>query len=69
MKKTESECLDCISLGLHCIGDSCSNRSVTRFYCDKCGNEETLYHYDDMELCKDCLLAKFDVVGGSEFFF
>lgn len=49
-----------------CIGDACPNRNVTRFYCDNCGEEETLYIHDGEELCQECLLEKFDKVDGSD---
>ena len=65
MRKIEDECV-CCEPDLHCLGNSCPNRNVVRFYCDKCGNEETLYHYEDMELCECCLLDEFDIVEGSE---
>ena len=63
MKRTESECVDC---GFPCMGNACPNYSVTRFYCDKCGQEETLYHTEDGDLCVDCILANLPVVEGSE---
>lgn len=66
MKKLENECVGCTSVGLHCIGSSCPNLNVPHFYCDECGYEEKLYHYNDRELCKDCLAEEFDVVEGSE---
>lgn len=65
MKKIVNECVGCTDIGLHCIGDSCPNRNVVRFYCDKCGAETTLYDYYGDELCADCLLEEFDVVEGS----
>ena len=67
MERIESECVDCTSVGLHCMGSSCPNRRVVRFYCDKCGCEETLYYYDDRELCADCILDELEVVEGSDF--
>lgn len=66
MRKIENECLGCQDIGLYCIGDTCKYRNVIRFYCDKCKEEETLYHYDGMELCADCLLKMFEIVEGSE---
>lgn len=63
MKKKENECVSC---GLPCLGNSCPNRNVIRFYCDRCGEEEILYHYDGEELCQHCLLEEFEVVEGSE---
>ena len=67
MKKVENECVGCTDLGLHCLGSSCPNREVIRFYCDRCGKEEILYHYENEELCKDCLLEKFEIVEGSDY--
>lgn len=52
MKKVENECVQC---GLPCLGSSCPNRNVTRFYCDNCGEEETLYEYEGEELCIECI--------------
>ena len=65
MKKIENECIDCPK-ELGCMGDACPNRNVARFYCDRCGDENTLYHYDGEELCADCLIEQFDMVEGSE---
>ena len=63
MKKIESDCVGC---GLPCLGKSCPYREVTHYYCDKCGEEETLYYYDGAELCIECLLNEFEIVEGSE---
>ena len=65
MIRIENECLDCPS-ELGCLGDSCPNRNVTRFYCDRCGEEDILYYYDNEELCRDCLLKEFEIVEGSD---
>lgn len=62
MQRTESECVDC---GKPCIGIACPHYRVTRFYCDKCGAEETLYEYGGQELCGECVLKNFDKVEGS----
>lgn len=60
MEKTFDECVGCTDLGLPCIGSSCPNRNVTRFYCDECGEELTeIYDYNGMELCEDCILKEF----------
>lgn len=63
MRKIENECVDC---GLPCLGNSCPNRNVVRFYCDRCTKETTLYNYYGEEICKECLLREFEVVEGSE---
>jgi hypothetical protein len=56
MKKLFDECIGCTDIGLPCIGSSCPNRSVTRFFCDKCDEEITeVFLYDGQELCEDCL--------------
>ena len=63
MKKIENECVQC---QLPCVGDACKYKNVIRFYCDRCHEETMLYHYEDEELCGDCLLKEFEVVEGSE---
>jgi hypothetical protein len=63
MQKIENHCVDC---GLPCLGSSCPKRNVTVFYCDKCGDETTLYHFDDEELCLDCIQERLEVVEGSD---
>lgn len=56
MVRYENECVSC---GLPCLGNMCPNRNVKRLYCDKCGDEaETLYEYDGMELCENCVLSE-----------
>lgn len=66
MKKIENECTGCQDIGLHCLGGTCKYRNVVRFYCDQCGEEETLYYFDEEELCADCILKRFEVVEGSK---
>lgn len=66
MKKIEDECVGCVDIGLPCLGTSCPNRNVVRFYCDRCGDEKKLHYYEGEELCVDCILEKLEVVEGSE---
>lgn len=66
MRKKENECLNCERLGLNCIGRTCPNLSVTRFYCDRCGEETTLYDYDGEEICESCLLKEFPIIKDSD---
>lgn len=55
-RKTQNECVSC---GLPCLGNSCPNRHVTRYYCDDCGEEEDeLYDFDGYELCERCTLKR-----------
>jgi hypothetical protein len=63
MIKYENECVSC---GLPCLGVSCPYREVAHYYCDCCGGEGKLYHYDNKELCEECLLKNFEVVEGSD---
>jgi hypothetical protein len=65
MIKYENECVGCPT-EMGCLGSICPNRNVVRYYCDHCGSEEKLYHYDDSELCEECLLKNFEVVEGSD---
>lgn len=67
MKKTENECINC-PLEIGCLGSSCKYMNVTRYYCDYCEDEATLYNYDGDEICIDCLLQNFEVVEGSDIF-
>ena len=59
MKRVESDCVDC---GLPCMHKSCPHYEVTRFYCDECDAEKTLYHYDGEELCIDCIKKRLEKV-------
>lgn len=68
MRRVENECVGCKDIGLPCVGSSCPNRNIVRWYCDECGEETTLYYYDDdIELCADCLLGKFEIIEDSEY--
>lgn len=60
MIKKENECVDC---GLPCLGSSCPNRNVIRIYCDKCGEEGKIYHYDGEHLCITCIEDTLEEVG------
>lgn len=64
MIKLEDECVSC---GLPCIGSACPYRSVPHFYCDKCGDESTLYEFEGKQLCIDCIIDRLDVVEGSDY--
>lgn len=54
MKKIENECVGCPP-EIGCFGESCPNRNVPHYYCDKCKEETDLYYYDGQELCIDCI--------------
>lgn len=62
MKRTENECVGCKEMGLPCLGMNCPNRDVTRFYCDSCGEEAQLYHYEGKELCIECIEKRLEKV-------
>ena len=65
MKSIENECVGCPP-EMGCMGSACPYQNVTRYYCDRCGEEDTLYEYYNEELCQECLLKEFKVVEGSE---
>jgi len=52
--KKENECVGCPP-EMGCLGSSCPNRNVIRIYCDKCGDEGKIYHYDGEHLCISCI--------------
>lgn len=65
MKKIKNECVGCPP-EIGCLGNSCPNRNVVRFYCDCCGEEAKLFYYDGKEMCLDCIEDTLEVVEGSE---
>ena len=62
MHLTDNECVNC---GLPCLGSGCPYRNVTRYYCDECGDETTLFHFDGEELCIECIESRLEKVEGS----
>ena len=65
LKVTESECVGCPP-EMGCIGSSCKYRNVTRYYCDNCKDETTLYEFEGFELCIDCIKKELTIVEGSD---
>lgn len=65
MKRVENECV-CCPPDMGCIGNACPYVNVARYYCDICGEEDVLYHYDGQELCIECIRNQLDVVEGSD---
>lgn len=65
MKIITNECVGCPT-DFPCIYYACPYYQVERFYCDKCGEETTLYDTEFGQLCSDCLLKEFPIVEGSE---
>ena len=66
MRITESGCVSC---GLPCLGKNCRHYEVTRYICDECGDETTLYEWDGAELCLDCIERLLIKVEGSDGWF
>lgn len=60
----ESDCCDC---DLPCIGTACKYYQITRYLCDKCQEETTLYEFDGRQLCVDCLCNELVIVEGSAY--
>ena len=57
----ESDCVDCPA-EMGCIYGACPYYRVVRYYCDKCGEEETIYEFDGEQLCADCILERLERV-------
>lgn len=68
MMIVENECVGCPP-EMGCLGSACPYLNVKRFYCDKCGKEETLYKFDGQELCIDCIIKQLTVVEGSDCYY
>lgn len=64
----EDECVGCPpSMG--CLGSSCPNKNVKRYYCDKCDEEfepEKLYVVDGEDVCVNCILKEYQTVAQEE---
>jgi hypothetical protein len=60
MKEITNECVGCPS-EMGCLGNSCPNRNVERYYCDVCGEEldDEIYEVDGEDLCIECLKERF----------
>lgn len=55
MKKIINKCCNCHIPAYKCLGENCPLKVSERYYCDTCGNEEKLYHFDGQELCINCI--------------
>ena len=65
MIEYENECVGCESW-MGCRGDSCPNRHVAHFICDKCRyefNPDELFVVDGEWLCEDCLKERYKKVS------
>lgn len=61
MIKIENDCVGCPP-EMGCLGDGCPYRNVPYYYCDECGKNATLYHFDGEELCIDCIKKRLEEV-------
>lgn len=64
MKKIENNCVGCPP-EIGCLGSACPYVNIEVYYCDDCGDETTLYYFEDMELCINCIIKRLDCVDGS----
>ena len=58
MRTIENNCVQCWSVGLHCLGNSCPNVNVECIYCDFCGDEvseDKVETYEGKDICIYCL--------------
>lgn len=44
---------ECVGCPDYCI--NCGARHTERFYCDRCGDNDKLYHFGGEELCSYCI--------------
>lgn len=61
MIEYSNECVGCPP-EMGCLGDSCPNRNVPHYVCDKCGIEyepTELYDVYGEHLCEDCMKLQF----------
>lgn len=58
-----NECCSCATESYPCRGNLCPLRNVPHLYCDDCGEEITLYYYEDEMLCLDCIKDRLDEVN------
>lgn len=65
MIKYENECVGCPA-EMGCLGSSCPNQNVPHAYCDRCGEEDELYYFDDEQLCASCIIDSFEKVEVDE---
>ena len=65
MIKYEDRCVQCTTVGLHCLGDACGNKNVPVLYCDRCEDEieDEVYEVDGEDLCEYCLKEMFRKEG------
>lgn len=54
---------DCVGCGLPCLGNSCPHRNVAHYYCDECGDETEIYHFEEEQLCIECIKHRLNKVG------
>ena len=68
MVEITNECVGCPP-EMGCLGSSCPNRNVKRFYCDECKEETQIYEFDGEELCIDCIEKRLEKVEGCNYDF
>lgn len=58
---------DCCDCGLPCLFEACPYYNVMHSECDFCKEKDVkLYHYNEYEICEECLLKEFEVVEGTD---
>ena len=62
MIKYENECVGCEIAGQNCLGNFCPYKNTIHYYCDDCTEEETLYHFEDKQLCINCIIKRLKIV-------
>ena len=61
MMRIENDCVDCPK-EIGCIETACPYKNVPHYYCDKCKEETDLFHFEDEQLCIDCIKKRLEKV-------
>lgn len=67
IRKIEDQCIGCPP-DIGCLGESCKYKNVECFYCDICGDQTTLYEFDNREVCIECIKKLLPRIDGSELY-
>ena len=55
MVRFENVCVDCATPGYPCLRSLCPLTKVPHYYCDWCKEEADIYHYNNEQVCLDCI--------------
>ena len=62
MVRIENDCVGCATENYPCVGSLCPLRNAKHYYCDQCKEEATIYHFEDEQLCIECIEKRLERV-------